>query len=490
MNAFSVNRGATIGSVLVIDDDQTMRDSLRESLVRRGFEVCVCPDGPTALARFGEENYDAILCDMRMPEMDGVEVCKKLRELGSTTPIIMITAYGSVETAVEAMKHGAFDYITKPFKGDELQVVLEKALAQSRLLRENRYLRAAVHGPECAVGESPAMKEIFSLIERYARNPATVLIRGESGTGKEVIARMIHRLSPRSDRPFVCVNCAALSAGLLESELFGHEKGAFTGADQRRQGRFELAEGGTLLLDEVSEIDPGLQAKLLRVLQEKTFERVGSSRSITADVRVVATSNRDLEEEVRLGNFREDLFYRLNVLPIELPPLRLRRSDIPLLARHFLEKIHKRSGGSPRTLDRDAERALVEYDWPGNVRELENVIERGCLLTDSNILNLSAVEGMLGSEKTPELVSPQSSPVPKGSSLSGLPLREVERILIEDSLKRHGGHQQMTATELGIGVRTLRTKIKKWGLSAAGRSSPVGIGGQPQNQEVDESDLH
>jgi DNA-binding NtrC family response regulator len=386
---------------------------------------------------------------------------------------VVITAFGSVESAVEAMRQGAFDYITKPFRAEELLVVLEKAFGQSRLLRENEFLRGealALRGGQGElVGESPAMREVFALIDRYSPSSSTVLIRGESGTGKELVARAIHQRSPRRERPFICVNCAALSAGLLESELFGHERGAFTGADQKRLGRFELAEGGTLLLDEVSEIEPRLQAKLLRVLQERVFERVGSSRSIRADVRVLATSNRDLELEVRQGRFREDLFFRLNVLAIQLPPLRERRGDLGLLVESLLERQRLRAGGPRRRLDESGSALLESYDWPGNVRELENVLERAAILSDGALIPARALTGLLPRVAAPAAASPlRAAPCPRGTSvvdgLAGLPLREVEKLLIRDALRRHGGHQKRTAKALGIGVRTLRTKIKLWGL--------------------------
>ncbi len=495
--------------VLVIEDDEHMRGSLQESLTRRGFDIVACPDGPSGLARCQDETFDVILCDLKMPGMSGVEVCARLGDIAYAAPIVVITAYGSVETAVEAMRNGAYDYITKPFKGDQLQAVIEKAIRHAALLRENRTLRVEnrmlkteVSG--CAegailVGESQAVERVRRLVERYAASSATVLVRGESGVGKEVVARLIHQRSARRNHPFLCVNCAALSAGLLESELFGHEKGAFTGADSRREGRFEIADGGTLLLDEVSEIEPRLQSKLLRVLQERTFERVGSSRSIKSDVRVIATSNRELEEEVRRGRFREDLFFRLNVLPIEIPPLRQRKEDIVTLVRYFLEKIRRRSGGESRRLDPAAEKVLMEYDWPGNVRELENVLERAWVLADGRVIGVDALPGIVTAAGV-TITKSREVDADAGLTLDsfrGMPLKKVERILIRDALARYGGHQKRTAGELGIGVRTLRTKIKKWNLqsgeaasealdeapeeetgTAATASAPEGAGGE------------
>jgi DNA-binding NtrC family response regulator len=464
------NGGGAV-SVLVIDDDDLMRDSLREALSRRGYSVRAASDGPAGLALLREEEVDAVISDLRMPGMGGVEVCERIASQGpSAPPVIVVTAFGSVETAVQAMKKGAFDYLTKPFKSDELQVVVERALRHGRLLRENQFLKAELEGsPERfpIVGESPALRRTLETVERYAQSGATVLIRGESGTGKELLARSIHFRSERRDRPFLCVNCAALSAGLLESELFGHEKGAFTGADRMRQGRFELADGGSIFLDEVSEIDPKLQAKLLRVLQERTFERVGSSRTMKVDVRVVATSNRELEREVREGRFREDLFFRLNILPLEVPPLRSRKEDIPLLVSHFLERSRRRQGGPARSIKPEALALLQRYSWPGNVRELENVMERAWVLTDGPELGREAFPGLWAEEGSRPIAT--TGAVGPGR-LSGLSLEEVEQVMIRDALRRHSGHQRTTASELGIGVRTLRTKIKKWKLGAEGRA--------------------
>jgi DNA-binding NtrC family response regulator len=473
-------------AILVIDDDDRMRDSLQKVLVRRGYSVTLAADGRRGLEQFENARFDVILCDLRMPEMDGLEVCSKLRELGCTVPTIMITAHGSVESAVQAMQEGAFNYLTKPFKTDELLVVVEKAISQARLIEENRLLRSEI-GLRGAfgnmVGASAAMLKVHELIERYASSDATVLIRGESGTGKELVARAIHDNSPRKDRPFVCVNCAALSAGVLESELFGHERGAFTGAEQKRLGRFEIAEGGTLLLDEVSEIDPRLQAKLMRVLQEKTFERVGSSDSIQADVRVLATSNRELEHEVEKGGFREDLFFRLNVLPVPMPPLRDRREDVPTLMAHFLANNQKRCGGDPKEFSAEAEVRLRSYDWPGNVRELENVIERGWVLTDGPVIDEDSLSSIVPGRVQPlarVTVAGTQEVLSGGVPFSGMPLKAVEKILIKAALQRHGGHQKRTAAELGIGVRTLRSKIKQWNL---------GNDGVYDDDDVDDSDL-
>jgi DNA-binding NtrC family response regulator len=344
------------------------------------------------------------------------------------------------------MKRGAYDYLIKPVKLDELELLVRRALDHRALAAENEVLRARVSEPAGEPVWSDATREVYRILERAAQSDATVLVHGESGTGKEVAARTLHRLSRRRAAPFLAVNCAALSAGLLESELFGHEKGAFTGADRMRKGRFELADRGTLLLDEVSEIDPGLQAKLLRVLQERVFERVGSSQARRADVRVVATTNRDLRLEAAEGRFREDLFYRLNVIPVRMPPLRERRAEIPVLAEHFIARHRKRLSGG-------AVRRLCEYGWPGNVRELENVIERAAVLAPGDEIPGEMLASWLDA-------GPRPAP-----SLVGASLDELERKAIEENLRANGGNREKTARLLGITSRTLRDKLKRWGVA-------------------------
>jgi len=367
-----------------------------------------------------------------------------------------MTAFATVATAVEAMKLGAYDYIQKPFDGDEIRMLVERTLEHSRLVRENQALRsiAEAAAPRPLVGSSDAMDDIRRQIDRVARSSATVLIRGESGTGKEVVARAIHQASARRERPMLAVNCAALSENLLESELFGHEKGAFTGADRLRRGRFELADGGTLLLDEISEIAASLQAKLLRVLQENTFERVGSSLSQQVDVRVIATTNRNLEQSVVEGRFRQDLFYRLNVVPIELPPLRQRVGDIPELCRHFLHQIARRENSVFRHLEPEALRLLQRYPWPGNIRELQNIIERACVLeAEAGVIQAATIEPWL------QIGPPREAAI---ADLAGKPLADIERQVILSTLEQFKGHRQKTAGALGIGVRTLGMKLKRW----------------------------
>ena len=450
--------------ILVVDDDPFMRDSLLDSLQTQGYEGVGTASGAEGLEALAEQSFDLAISDLKMPGMTGIEFLERVRQRDDELPVIMITAHGTVETAVEAMRRGAFDYILKPFGADELVMVLRKALEHQRLRGENQALKGELRrtaSDRPLLGNSAPMRQVKGRIEAVMDSDATILIRGETGCGKELVARSIHYGSRRADRPFLCVNCAALSAGLLESELFGHEKGAFTGADRARAGRFELADGGTLLLDEVSEIDTNLQAKLLRVLQEREFERVGSSKSRRVDVRVLATTNRELEDEVRKGQFREDLFYRLNIVPIEVPPLRERKEDIPLLVDVFLERAHQRAGQPVRHLSESSRRAVLAYHWPGNVRELENVIERAVLLSKgAEVVIEGLTEGSIS----------KASASDAGRFL-GVPLAEVERLLVEDTLRHFGGHQRKTAESLGIGERTLRDKIKRWGLKVERRAS-------------------
>jgi DNA-binding NtrC family response regulator len=443
--------------ILIVDDQEMMRDSLAATLAREGHEIVAAGDGPAAIARLEASRFDLLITDLKMPRMTGIELLTEARKLRPEMPVVMMTAFATVQTAVEAMRLGAYDYIQKPFDGDEIKILIDRTLEHSRLKLENQALRtmAEVSSPKPLVGASPIMEEVKKKIELVARSNATVLIRGESGTGKEVVARAIHTASERRDRPILAVNCAALSENLLESELFGHEKGAFTGADRLRRGRFELADGGTLLLDEISEIAPGLQAKLLRVLQESQFERVGSSLTQNVDVRVIATTNRNLEEEVAAGKFRQDLYYRLNVVPIELPALRHRVEDISDLARHFLHLVAKRDKDAFRHIESEALRVLQRYSWPGNVRELQNIIERAIVLeTAPGVIRAQTIEPWLKHSGEPSIAAAQS--------LAGKPLADIEKQVILSTLEQFRGHRIKTASALGIGVRTLGMKLKRW----------------------------
>ena len=443
--------------VLVVDDKQMMRDSVGAILQQAGYQVVASPDGNGALGMVARHRPAAVVTDLRMPEMDGLELLSRLGAADDTLPVVLMTAYGTVDDAVSAMKQGAFDFIQKPFEGDELLMTVRRAVEHRRLQQENAALRTNARTMDASpalVGKSPVMKQLAQTIQQIARSHGTVLISGESGTGKEVVARTLYAHSPRRDQIMLCLNCAALSSSLLESELFGHEKGAFTGADQLRKGRFELADGGTLMLDEISEISRQLQAKLLRVLQENQFERVGSSLTMQVDARVIATTNRDLPEAVAEGKFRQDLYYRLNVLPIHIAPLRDRLSDVPLLAEHFLMQVALREGREPKQIEPQALELMMAYLWPGNVRELQNICERASVLTRGRVITARAIGPWLAPLPQLETAEQSQSEVRE--------LAVVEREQIIRTLDHFHGNRQRTAEALGIGVRTLGLKLKKW----------------------------
>ena len=447
--------------IMVLDDQELMRDSLREVLSRAGYRVRTFSAGAEALKALDGGGYDLLVTDMKMPNMDGLTVLAEARKIAPALAVVVITAYGTVETAVEAMRRGAFDYIQKPFKPEEIELLVERALERRRLLAENEYLRSEVRrewSPEEMVGREGGLSAVWAGICKVARTPATVLIRGETGTGKELVARAIHYGSDRAARPFVRVNCAALSAGLLESELFGHEKGAFTGAQTDRVGRFELADGGSLLLDEISEMSVDLQGKLLRVLQEREFERVGSSEPRRADVRVIATTNRDLQKHMNEGKFRQDLFFRLNVVPIEVPPLRDRKCDIPALVGHFLRRFSLEMGSQFQAASPEAVEALSAYGWPGNVRELANVIERAAVLHSGAELRSEHVEPAVRGGAAAALPAGAAS----GSAAAVRSLDELERDAIIDAFRKFGGERRRIAEALGISERTLREKLRQY----------------------------
>lgn len=502
-------------TVLVVDDKEMLRDSVGVTLQRAGFTILAASSGNQALDLITTRRPDAVVTDLKMPGMTGVELVEKVREFDEDLPVVLMTAFGTVDTAVRAMKLGASDYITKPFEGDELVIAVKRSLEHARLKRENAVLKACaspggsgsvdsggdsvptqggssfdagLRGLDRIIGNSPAIRALKDRLLAVAASHGTVLISGESGVGKEVISRAIHELSPRSSEPFLGVNCAAMSESLLESELFGHEKGAFTGAEKLRKGRFELAHNGTLLLDEISEVRPQVQAKLLRVLQERAFERVGASLSMSVDVRVVATTNRDLSREVEKGNFRSDLYYRLNVLPLHLPSLRERIEDVTLLAPHFVRAVCRREGRPEVRIESSAMERMLAYTWPGNVRELQNLCERAVVLCREGTITADLLGGWLTGPGASVSV-PASVPVgvPGGSrtiaeavasfrpagvvettanpvvvAAVGRSLEEIEREVIVGTLTRHNGHRVKTAKELGIGVRTLGLKLKKW----------------------------
>ena len=432
--------------VLVVEDEREMQRALEAVLEGCGLRVSTAEDGLHAMTKFKQDLYDLVIADVRMPRMSGLELLKEIKRISPLTPVVLLTAYGTVEGAVNAMKEGAFDYIEKPFSPEVLEEVVKRALA-SRPEEEKQKRRTII-------AQDPKMLELLEVARTIAPSTAPVLISGESGTGKELLARYIHEQSQRRGRPFVAVNCAALPEGLLETELFGHERGSFTGAVAQKKGKFELAHRGTLLLDEVSEMPLALQAKILRALQEGEIDRVGGTKPVAVDVRVIATTNRDLVEEVHKGRFREDLFFRLNVVPLHIPPLRERKGDIPLLANFFLEKYAALNGKGIKGFSPETMKLLEEYSWPGNVRELENVVHRAVLLAKGPVIepkDLVIDEG---------LVSRVDPPIKPGTSL-----KEMERWLILETLKKVGGNRTQAAKLLGVSVRTIRNKLKEYKIN-------------------------
>ncbi len=452
-------------SILVVDDDHGHRSMLETIISGWGYLVETVDDGKKAVGMVEARPFDLILMDVRMATMDGIEALGKIKNYNPSIPVLIMTAYSSVESAVRALKAGAYDYLTKPLDFDKLKISVERALEHTRLKTENLALKEKL-GIEASlniIGKSRPMKELMDMVSMVAPSDATVLITGESGTGKELIARAIHRNSRRKDRPLVTVNCAALTETLLESELFGHEKGAFTGADRRREGRFMQANGGTIFLDEIGEMSLAMQAKLLRVIQEKEIQRVGSDSTLRVDVRIVAATNRDLKDDVAEGKFRQDLFYRLSVVVLNLPPLRERPEDIPLLAQHFLDKYAKRhrkmvKGFTPSAMD-----MLVKHEWPGNVRELENAVERAVILLQGEYVterelpisiprqDIEYTDSIGSDSSQPEREEPQS-------------LEEVERRTILRALKASRGNKSAAARRLGITRRTLYKKLEKYNI--------------------------
>jgi len=445
-----------IERVLVADDDRATRELLSEVLQRHACEVLLAADGSEAVRVLEREAVDLVLTDVKMPGSTGMEVLQRAREVNRDAPVILMTGYGTIENAVEAMKTGAFDYLVKPVSPDRVDLLLQRVGEWQTLVRENRYLRSQLSGRGSGdefVGRHPRVVELLDTVRRVAQTKATLLIQGESGTGKELIARMAHYSSPRGENAFITVNCAALSETLLESELFGHERGAFTGAIARREGRFELAHGGTLMLDEISEIPPPLQAKLLRAIEEEDFERVGGTRTIHVDVRLLCTTNRDLAREVDEGRFRGDLYYRLNVVPVVLPPLRERREDIPLLVNYFLKRFSRQSASPVRKVGREALQILKRAPWPGNVRELRNVVHRAVVLGTGE---------ELGPDDLPaELAAGRPRRAPAGA-LVGQSIGEVERELILRTLESTGGNKTEAARILQVTPRTLRNKLGRY----------------------------
>jgi len=467
-------------TVLVVDDEANLRKVLSAHLRREGFDVVTAANGVEALERLEREPVDVVLTDLRMEPVDGLALLERIHAHYPGRPVVMLTAHGTVDTAVNAMKLGAFDYLTKPFDKDELKVVIRKAAAAAQLSRAEP--EGETSGRYGMIGRSDALEEVFHTIEKVAASPSTVLITGESGTGKELIAGALHDHSPRRHMPFIKINCAAIPKDLIESEMFGYERGAFTGAVGSKPGRFELADGGTLFLDEIGVIPLEMQVKLLRALQESEFERVGGVSTTRVDVRLVAATNVDLRTEVLAGRFREDLFYRLNVVSILLPPLRERRNDIPLLVEHFLEKYRKRLGKEVLGIDSDAMRRLMTYDWPGNVRELENVMERSVLFAEDGRVTFGALPNALRDDVSDDEPATSSTPpVDSGANAVG-PLKDIvrqhtetlERELISRALEETGGNVTKAARKLEISRKSLQNKMKEHGLREMGGGGDVG----------------
>jgi len=462
-------------TILVVDDEANLRKVLGAMLRREGFEVLTAADGKEALALLERNPVEVVLTDLKMPELDGMALLERVHADYPGTPVVMLTAHGTVDTAVTAMKLGAFDYLTKPFDKEELEVVMKKAAASADLsMREPTESEGERFG---IVGDSALLRDVFKTIEKVAPSPSTVLVTGESGTGKELIARALHEHSTRKDKPFIRINCAAIPRDLIEAELFGYEKGAFTGAVSSKPGRFELADEGTLFLDEIGEIPLEMQVKLLRALQESEFERVGGVTTTRVDVRLVAATNRDLAAEVRAGAFREDLYYRLNVVPLALPPLRERREDIPLLVEHFRGKYNARLSKAVERVDGEALRLLAQYAWPGNIRELENVMERAILFAEGDTITADELPDQLREADTEPTTPASTQDLLPTSALGPVgPLKEivrqhtetVEKDLIRRALEETGGNVTKAARRLEISRKSLQNKMKELGLRDGG----------------------
>jgi DNA-binding NtrC family response regulator len=461
--------------VLIVDDEADSRDALAELTQRWGYDVQTASDGTEALRRSIEWHPDVILTDLVMPNMDGLWLLRALRAELPDCPVVLLTGRGTIQTAVQAIKEGAYDFIEKPLEVPRLRIVLERALEKKETMREVQLLRrriAALAPGTDMIGSGPAMQKVFDLVKRVAPSNASVVIAGESGTGKEVVARAIHNLSPRKDKPFVALNCSAIPATLIESELFGYERGAFTGADQRRLGNFELAQNGTLFLDEIGELPLEVQAKFLRVLEERKIRRLGGRAEVDVDVRVLCATNRDLKEEIKKGRFREDLYFRLHVFTIQLPTLKERREDIPLLVHHFIEKYNAETGKHVQGLTPGAMAILQGYAWPGNIRELRNTVERAMILADGDIL---------GEEHLPPDMQASRSEAATLRVPLGIPIDKVEKEYILASLQKNGGNKARTAEILGISEKTLYNKLNKYAAEARQRAGEPG--GEPSGED-------
>lgn len=444
-------------TILVIDDEKNIRTGLQAALELDGYEVLLAEDGTTGLSLALNNDVDLVITDLRMPGISGEEVLRRITSETPGIPVIVLTGHGTVESAVEAMRSGAYDFLTKPLNLDRLSLLVKRALQNRELILQNRELEQEAEKRksfEHIIGKSPAMLKLFDVVKRVAPTKASVLITGESGVGKELIANALHNLSPRKDKPFIKVHCAALAENLLESELFGHEKGSFTGAVSRKRGRFELAHGGTIFLDEIGEINQQVQIKILRVLQEKMFERVGGEETIEVDVRVIAATNRDLEQEIAEGRFREDLFYRLNVVRVHVPPLRERKDDLPLMISSFVKEFARENGKVIESIEPKARQALYTYDWPGNVRQLRNCIESSVVMATGTTITLDELPPSIRDmDEVPAIA------IPVGSTMA-----DAEREVILQTLAAQNGNKSRTAEVLGIGRKTLHRKLDDYGV--------------------------
>lgn len=473
------------GRIVVIDDDAEMRSLLKDFLLKQGYQVSEFPLASTALERFRRDplfdadKVDLIISDIKMPELSGLDLLEKLKPTHPKTPVVLITAFGSMETAVEAIRKGAFDYITKPFKLSEIEITLKRALRVSRLEQENTVLRAEIRQSKSfanIVGQSAGMQEVFDLVSRVSQTKANILISGESGTGKEMVARAIHEMSPRASRPFIAINCTAIPESLLESELFGHAKGSFTGAIQRKKGLFEEAESGTLFLDEIGDMAMSLQSKLLRVIQDKKIRAVGDNVDKAIDVRIITATHKDLKSAIKMETFREDLYYRLAVIPIVIPPLRYRKEDIPILADYFLKRFAAANNANVRSFSREALHRLVNMPWEGNVRELENVIERATVLCRGEVIDLADL---------PTSESNDFEALYAAATVQLPTLDDLERRYIRFVLEKTGGRKEKAAQALGINRRTLYRKEREYDFVSSDTPEPI-----EYDDELDQHPAH
>ena len=448
-------------TILIIDDEKNIREGLGAALEMEGYKIALASDGKAGLERLVKGDIDLVITDLRMPEVSGEQVLAKVTAENPGVPVIVLTGHGSIDSAVDAMRNGAYDFLTKPLNLDQLVLIVKRALQGRELVLKHKELQEELNSRksfESIIGKSAEMQKIFEIVRKAAGSKASVLITGESGVGKELIANALHNLSPRRDNSLIKVHCAALSENLLESELFGHEKGAFTGATSLKRGRFELANGGTIFLDEIGEIDQNVQIKILRVLQDKRFERVGGEETLEVDVRVIAATNRDLEAEIAAGRFREDLYYRLNVVHIHVPPLRDRRDDIPLLITAFLQEFAKENGKTIEGIDSRARSALYKFDWPGNIRQLRNCLESAVVMSSGPIIKLEDLPPSIAGSSQTDIIE-----VP-----AGIPMAEAEKMLILQNLAINKGNKTKTADILGIGRKTLHRKLDEY----AGKTAP------------------